>query len=143
MNEQVAVRSNVSLDRALTNQQIDNLYVLAKVWGFLKYHHPEVATIICTCPAIKAFWLAIFCSAGIFALHRILHAPFGYAFRGARDSAIRADAIGLNVERLRWFAFTIAGAAAGLAGGLYAFSKGSIDPTLLAHLRSPWLTSPA
>ncbi len=30
----------------------------------------------------------------------------------------------------RWLAFTLAGAAAGLAGGLYAFMKGSIDPTL-------------
>ena len=32
----------------------------------------------------------------------------------------------------RWLAFTIAGAAAGLAGGLFAFSKGSIDPTLIS-----------
>jgi branched-chain amino acid transport system permease protein len=72
------------------------------------------------------------CVAGIFLLHRVLHAPFGYALRGARDSAVRADAIGLNIVHLRWLAFTLAGAAAGLAGGLYAFSKGSIDPTLLA-----------
>ena len=28
--------------------------------------------------------------------------------------------------------FTLAGAVTGLAGGLYAFSKGSIDPTLMA-----------
>jgi branched-chain amino acid transport system permease protein len=33
---------------------------------------------------------------------------------------------------LRLAAFSIAGAAAGLAGALYAFSKGSIDPTLLS-----------
>ncbi len=74
----------------------------------------------------------VLCSAGIFLLHRVLHAPFGYALRGARDSAVRADAIGLDVVKLRWLAFTLAGAATGLAGGLYAFSKGSIDPTLLA-----------
>ena len=72
------------------------------------------------------------CSVGVYALHRIIHAPFGYAVRAARDSSIRADAIGLDVVRLRWLGFTIAGAATGLAGGLYAFSKGSIDPTLLA-----------
>jgi branched-chain amino acid transport system permease protein len=36
------------------------------------------------------------------------------------------------VAHLRWAAFTIAGAAAGLGGALYAFSKGSIDPTLLS-----------
>ena len=63
---------------------------------------------------------------------RVIHSPFGYALRAARDSATRADAIGLDVMRLRWAAFTLAGAAAGLGGGLYAFSKGSIDPTLLS-----------
>ena len=35
--------SGVKLDRTLTKQQTENLYVLAKVWGFLKYHHPDVA----------------------------------------------------------------------------------------------------
>jgi branched-chain amino acid transport system permease protein len=68
----------------------------------------------------------------VVALFRIIHSPFGYALRAARDSATRADAIGLDVMRLRWVAFSLAGAAAGLAGALYAFSKGSIDPTLLS-----------
>ncbi len=71
-------------------------------------------------------------AAGIAVLTCVLHAPFGYALRAARDSAVRADAIGLDVVALRRLAFVVAGAAAGLAGGLYAFSKGSIDPTLLA-----------
>ena len=70
--------------------------------------------------------------AAIAALWRIIHAPFGFALRAARDSAVRADAIGLDVARLRLAAFTIAGGAAGLGGALYAFSKGSIDPTLLS-----------
>jgi branched-chain amino acid transport system permease protein len=65
-------------------------------------------------------------------LLRLVHSPFGYALRGGRDSALRAEAIGLDLFKLRWAAFTIAGAAAGLAGALYAFSKGSIDPTLLS-----------
>jgi branched-chain amino acid transport system permease protein len=41
---------------------------------------------------------------------------------------LRADAIGIDVRRLQWTAFVVAGAFAGLAGGLYAFSKGSISP---------------
>ena len=45
---------------------------------------------------------------------------------------MRADAIGIDVRTHRWLAFTVAGAAAGLAGGLFAFSKGSIDPTLIS-----------
>jgi len=35
--------SGVKLDSSLTKQQTENLYVLAKVWGYLKYHHPDVA----------------------------------------------------------------------------------------------------
>jgi branched-chain amino acid transport system permease protein len=64
-------------------------------------------------------------------LMRAINAPFGYSLRAARDSESRAEAIGLQVRRQRWLAFTISGAAAGLAGGLYAFSRGSIDPSLL------------
>jgi branched-chain amino acid transport system permease protein len=79
------------------------------------------------------YYLTLFlCAAAIAMLFRIIHSPFGYALRGARDSATRAEAIGLDVQKLRWLAFTIAGAAAGLGGALYAFSKGSIDPTLLS-----------
>ncbi|MCX7370436.1 MAG: ABC transporter permease [Alphaproteobacteria bacterium] len=69
--------------------------------------------------------------AGILALRHVIYAPFGASLRAARDSAQRAEAIGIDVRTHRWLGFTIAGAAAGLAGGLYAFSKGSIDPTLL------------
>jgi branched-chain amino acid transport system permease protein len=67
----------------------------------------------------------------VFLLKRIIDAPFGYALRAARDSEARAEAIGLKVRQHRWLAFVISGAAAGLAGGIYAFSRGSVDPSLL------------
>jgi len=69
---------------------------------------------------------------GILGLGRAIYAPFGYTLRAARDSELRADAIGIAVKMHRWLAFIVAGAAAGLAGGLFAFSKGSIDPTLIS-----------
>jgi branched-chain amino acid transport system permease protein len=62
--------------------------------------------------------------------------PFGYALRGARDSPMRAQAIGIDVRKTQWLAFALAGTFAGLAGGLYAFSKGSIAPDTLAIPRS-------
>jgi branched-chain amino acid transport system permease protein len=71
-------------------------------------------------------------AAAITLMRRAIYAPFGYTLRAARDSAVRADAIGIDVRGHRWLAFTIAGAAAGLSGGLFAFSKGSIDPTLIS-----------
>jgi branched-chain amino acid transport system permease protein len=70
--------------------------------------------------------------AGILALRHVIYAPFGATLRAARDSEQRADAIGVDVRTHRWLGFTLAGSAAGLAGGLYAFSKGSIDPTMLS-----------
>jgi branched-chain amino acid transport system permease protein len=70
--------------------------------------------------------------AAVVLLRRGIYAPFGYTLRAARDSMARADAVGIDVRAHRWLAFTIAGAAAGLAGGLFAFAKGSIDPTLIS-----------
>jgi branched-chain amino acid transport system permease protein len=69
-------------------------------------------------------------------LRRMLFSPFGFALRAGRDSPLRADAIGIDVKRLQWVAFAIAGTAAGLAGALFAFSKGSISPEALSSTRS-------
>ncbi|MGG5886499.1 ABC transporter permease subunit [Falsiroseomonas sp. HC035] len=77
------------------------------------------------------YLVAACCILGIAALRHVIYAPFGATLRAVRDSEQRANAIGIDGRTHRWLAFTLAGAAAGLAGGLYAFSKGSIDPTLL------------
>jgi branched-chain amino acid transport system permease protein len=79
------------------------------------------------------YWLSLaLCIGGSVLLRRVLYAPFGYALRATRDSAIRAEAIGLDVTRVRWAAFAIAGASAGLAGGLAAYSKGSVFPSAIS-----------
>src|SRR5262249_11115633 len=66
--------------------------------------------------------------AGVLILRRVLFAPFGYAMRAGRDSALRAEAIGINVKRVHWIGFAIAGTFAGIAGGTFAFAKGTISP---------------
>ncbi len=72
--------------------------------------------------------MAVVVVAGV---RRIAFSPFGMALRAARDSALRADAIGLDVRRIQWLAFIIAGLLAGLAGGLYAFAKGGTSPEVM------------
>lgn len=72
----------------------------------------------------------------LWVLRRMLFSPFGYALRAGRDSYLRADAIGIDVKRMQWMAFMIAGAFAGIAGALFAFSKGSISPEALNVSRS-------
>ena len=69
-------------------------------------------------------------------LRTILFSPFGYAMRAGRDSPLRAEAIGIDVKHVHWIAFAIAGGTAGIAGGLYAFAKGSISPETINVGRS-------
>ena len=93
-----------------------------------------------------AVWLAdkshyyyltlVFVAAGVLLIRRVLFAPFGFALRAGRDSPLRADAIGIDVKRVQWVAFVIAAIFAGLAGALYAFSKGSISPDTVSVNRS-------
>ncbi|MGI9490979.1 MAG: ABC transporter permease [Geminicoccaceae bacterium] len=78
----------------------------------------------------------VLCVGGIWWLRRMVYAPFGYGLRAVRDSAIRSAAIGIDQQRQQWLAFIIAGIFAGVAGGLYAFSKGSVFPDFLAIPRS-------
>ena len=76
------------------------------------------------------------CAGGVLLLWRMLLAPFGYALRAGRDSPLRADAIGIDVFRTQWIGFVLAGALCGVAGGLFAFSKGSIAPEVISVGRS-------
>ncbi|MFN0039307.1 MAG: branched-chain amino acid ABC transporter permease, partial [Burkholderiales bacterium] len=83
------------------------------------------------------FYLTLFLSVGAIGLAwRVIFASFGYALRAARDSALRSEAIGIDVRRQQWLAFGVAGALAGLAGGLHAFHKGSVFPNLLSISQS-------
>jgi branched-chain amino acid transport system permease protein len=83
------------------------------------------------------YYLALgLCVPAITLLWRTMYSPFGYALRASRDSPLRAEAIGIDVRVQQWGAFIIAGLFAGLAGGLFAFSKGSISPETLSVPRS-------
>ena len=83
------------------------------------------------------YYLSVFaCVGGILALQYVLHSPFGYAMRACRDSVVRSASIGIDVQRQQWFAFAFSGALAGLAGGLFVFSKGSVFPDEMSIPRS-------
>jgi branched-chain amino acid transport system permease protein len=86
---------------------------------------------------VAYYYLALaLCVAAVLALRAIIFSPFGYALRAGRDSPVRAEAIGLDVTRINWAAFAVAACAAGIAGGLYAYLKGSVFPTFMAIPKS-------
>jgi branched-chain amino acid transport system permease protein len=68
----------------------------------------------------------------LLALRRAAVAPFGFSLRASRDSALRAEALGIDVARVRWLAFAAGAAFAGLAGALHALQKGAVFPTALS-----------
>ena len=71
-------------------------------------------------------------AASLLALRRAAVAPFGFSLRATRDSALRAEALGIDVARVRWLAFAAGGLFAGLAGALHALQKGAVFPTALS-----------
>jgi branched-chain amino acid transport system permease protein len=80
----------------------------------------------------RFYWLTLaLVVASVLLLRMIIFSPFGYALRAVRDSELRAEATGIDRRRVQYVAFVIAGAAAGLAGALFAFLKGSVFPDVM------------
>ncbi|MGE5104637.1 MAG: ABC transporter permease [Betaproteobacteria bacterium] len=85
----------------------------------------------------RYYWLVLAIVAAAMAwLALVAFTPFGYALRAARDSPLRAAALGIDVRARRTKALALSGAFAGIAGGLYAYSKGGVAPDALAIPRS-------
>ncbi|WP_108658632.1 ABC transporter permease [Acuticoccus kandeliae] len=83
------------------------------------------------------FYLALaLCVVGLVLIRQLAHSPFGYVLRGGRDSPRRTEAIGIDLRSHQWLGFIIAGGFAGLAGVIFAFSKGSVFPDALSISQS-------
>lgn len=60
----------------------------------------------------------------VWALQRIIEAPFGHVLLAIRDNEARAISLGYDVKSYKLTAFVLSAAAAGLAGGLKALTLG-------------------
>jgi branched-chain amino acid transport system permease protein len=78
--------------------------------------------------SLPMYFMALsFFALAYWALRRLLNSPLGHAFIGIRENEPRMMAIGYRTRTYKLIAFTIAGAVAGLAGGLYAIYNGFIS----------------
>lgn len=81
--------------------------------------------------------LSVLLSLGSAALiHIFLRSPLGALAEAIRDNEIRVEYLGTSVRRAIHIKFTIAGALAGLGGGLAALSVGHVSPEM-----TYWTTS--
>src|SRR6516165_4672628 len=76
---------------------------------------------------VMYFMTLVFFAAVYVVLRRLINAPLGHVFIGIRENEPRMAAIGYPTRAYKLLAFTIAGAFAGLAGGLYAIFNGFIS----------------
>jgi branched-chain amino acid transport system permease protein len=61
----------------------------------------------------------------------LVRSQFGLVLAGARQREVRTTFLGYRVHLSKAVMFTLGGAIAGLAGGLYAFHEGFVWPSLL------------
>ncbi len=61
----------------------------------------------------------------------IVHSPFGKALQAIRDNETRAQFLGVQVRRYRWFAFLVSGSFTGLAGILWVPLNGLVTPDIV------------
>jgi len=71
------------------------------------------------------FVAAVFLLA-FYAMKRIVDSPLGVIFQSIRENPVRAAAVGYDVKRYKWIAFTIAGGFTGFAGVLYSMMFGIV-----------------
>jgi branched-chain amino acid transport system permease protein len=61
-------------------------------------------------------------------MYLFLRSPWGRAFTALRDNPLRAESLGINIQRYTLMAFAIGAAIAGLSGGLLAGLVNFIEP---------------
>lgn len=100
---------------------------LAAIGSFVPFDLEKGATFYTTVVVITFLsWLL---------LKTLTESHFGHALLAARDNERRARSIGFNLFKVRWTAFIISGAIAGLAGYFNAAQFGFVAPQLLGwHL---------
>jgi branched-chain amino acid transport system permease protein len=76
---------------------------------------------------VMYFMTLILFVAAYLGLRRLIDSPLGHVFVGIRENEQRMAAIGYPTRAYKLLAFTIAGAVAGFAGGLYVIYNGFIS----------------
>jgi branched-chain amino acid transport system permease protein len=83
------------------------------------------------------FWTVFFLGATILICYRLKQSSTGRAFLSVREDEIAAQAMGINLTRIKVRAFVIGAVLAGIGGGLFAHQSGNnLTPTDANFVRS-------
>ena len=106
---------------------------------------PPNAIVIPGLPAIEfaskvsLYYLTLILSlSGIVIMHRVNRSPIGLVFQGIRQADDLAENVGINIMGYKVLAFVIGCMFAGMAGVLYTYSVGSIQPSSFTLIQSAY-----
>ena len=81
---------------------------------------------------VRLYYVALVVAVLVYLLIRfVLRTPFGLSLQGVRDEPVRMASLGYTVPMHRTLAFTFAAFIASLAGVLYVWWNGQIDPATI------------
>ena len=88
-------------------------------------------------PQIQVYYLiAVYCFLCTAAMFAFTRTPLGRILNAVRDNPERVEFIGYNTQRVRYYAFIIAGFFAGIGGGLAAINSEIVTAEVVSGLRS-------
>ena len=77
------------------------------------------------------YYVLVFFLVSVMAMWVIVQSPFGKTLQSIRDNETRAQFLGVQIRRYRWYAFVISGSFTGLAGALWVPLNGLTTPDIL------------
>ena len=84
----------------------------------------------------NVFWTFGIAAVAIYIIVALVHSTYGRGFIAVHDDEIAAAAVGINPVKYKVTAFVIGAFFAGIAGGLYAHSKGYLTPDGFGYMKS-------
>jgi len=101
------------------------------------YNIPNMEIVGFELETIPLYYFTLFLLIGFFLLSQwIVNSAFGRQLRGIRQDMERTALFGYNTELARLLVFTLSGAMAGIAGGMYATINNFVSPPLLGFVLS-------
>ena len=88
-------------------------------------------------PAIQVYYLiAVYTFVGVAGMFAFTQTPLGRILNAVRDNPERVEFVGYNTQRVRYFAFIIAGFFAGISGGMAALNFEIVTAEVVGAARS-------
>ncbi|MDA8098104.1 MAG: hypothetical protein M0042_00595, partial [Nitrospiraceae bacterium] len=96
--------------------------------GITRVGRPSLGGYVLSSPGEFYYLILLIALVTVFAMRRLISSRIGRAWIAIREDEIAAEAMGLNVFRLKLLAFVIASAWAGIAGVFFAAKMAFVSP---------------